>query len=502
MPLIFQHITFAHDGAVSALVEDITVHFPEGWTGVVGPNGAGKTTVLQLAAGDLHPQQGTIRRPGHIAFCPQRTDDPPRGLPGFIAATDPEACVLRGKLRIRDDWGDRWRTLSHGERKRVQIAVALWQRPEVLLIDEPTNHLDLTARELLASALGSFRGIGLLVSHDRELLDLLCGQCLFLDPPRAVLRPGGYTAAVAEAGREEASLLAERRVVKREMERLTVVSRQRHAEASRADRKKSKRGLARGDSDGRTRIDLARVSGKDGRAGRLADQLDGRLLRTRDRLASLEVRKRHAANFWLDGSTSPRNRLFTIPADNLDLDGSRRLVIPELSMLRQDRIALTGANGLGKTTIIRHVLQHLSVPGERLIYIPQEIDLMETREIMAAVHQLSHEQLGLVMTVVSGLGSRPEQMLRHLGASPGELRKVLLALGVIRRPHLIIMDEPTNHLDLVAIECLEKALSDCPCGLLLVSHDLRFLSRIARTRWHLQQTGTLVTMATGYTFQK
>ena len=74
----------------------------------------------------------------------------------------------------------RWPTLSHGERKRAQIAVALWQQPDVLLLDEPTNHIDITAHELLIEALTSFRGIGLLVSHDRDLLDLLCQQCIFL----------------------------------------------------------------------------------------------------------------------------------------------------------------------------------------------------------------------------------------------------------------------------------------------------------------------------------
>jgi ATPase subunit of ABC transporter with duplicated ATPase domains len=65
------------------------------------------------------------------------------------------------------------------------------------------------------------------------------------------------------------------------------------------------------------------------------------------------------------------------------------------------------------------------------------------------------------------------------------VRKLLLALGIARQPHLIVMDEPTNHLDLPSIECLEQALEDCPCGLLLVSHDERFLGSLTRTRWHL-----------------
>ncbi len=501
MLLDFCDITFAYAGAVSPLLENVTAHFSSGWTGIVGVNGAGKTTVLHLAAGRLEPRQGIIRRPGRIILCPQRTDSAPDQFSQLLSATDFEACVLRGKLGIMDDWGERWETLSHGERKRTQIAVALWLQPDVLMLDEPTNHIDSVTRALLTEVLLEFRGIGLLVSHDRELLDLLCAQCLFLDPPQGVMRPGNYTEAVAEARREEASQLAQRQVLKQKLERLTKASQCRHAEAARADRKRSKRNLARGDSDGRAKIDGARVSGKDGQAGRLANQLKGRLAHAQESVSALKLKKRYAANFWLESSLSPRPRLFSISADTIDLDGKRQLVIPELSMLRQDRIAITGANGLGKTMLIRYILRRLNLPEEHLIYMPQEIDLTQTRNIMTQVHRLSKAQLGKVMTVVSGLGSRPERLLQNLDASPGELRKILLALGVIRHPYLIIMDEPTNHLDLIAIECLENALCDCPCGMLLVSHDLRFLSRVTDTCWRLQQERETVTLSTNSTLR-
>ena len=73
--------------------------------------------------------------------------------------------------------------------------------------------------------------------------------------------------------------------------------------------------------------------------------------------------------------------------------------------------------------------------------------------------------------------------------SPGEVRKLMLALGVARNPHLIVMDEPTNHLDLPSIECLEEALDACVCGLLLVSHDLYFLRRLCGTQWRINPEG-------------
>lgn len=495
MSVSFHHVTFAYDGAMFPLLEDITVHLAEGWTGIVGPNGAGKTTFLQLAAGHLQAQQGTIKRSGHIVFCPQRTDDVPAQLSLLISTTEAKACVLRGKLRIGDDWVNRWPTLSHGERKRAQIAVALQQQPDVLLLDEPTNHIDLAARDLLIEALASFCGIGLLVSHDRDLLDLLCRQCIFLDPPQVIIRPGNYTKAAAEVKREESSLHARHHILQQNMERLKDESKRRSAKASYANKKKSKRHLARGDSDGRAKIDLARVSGQDGQAGRLAGQVKSRMRHLQEQISDIKIKKRYTTHFWIDGSVSPRRVPFTIPADIIALDGSRRLHIPEIAMLRDDRIAVTGLNGLGKSTFIRYILSHIDIPKEHLVYLPQEIDIAETRNIMSDVRHLSHEQLGKIMTVVRALGSRPERLLHNLDVSPGELRKVLLALSVIRQPYLIVMDEPTNHLDLPAIECLENALRDCPCGLLLVGHDLRFLSQVTGKRWHPQQDGTNITIS-------
>ena len=495
MSLSFQHVSFGYDQATSRLFEDVTVHLERGWTGIIGANGTGKTTFMKLAAGLLQPQQGRIKRIGQLVFCEQRTDDAPEQLPSFLASLEADVCVLRGKLQIGEDWAERWPTLSHGERKRAQIAVALGLYPNILLLDEPTNHLDIPARELLVDALRAFNGLGLLVSHDRDLLDLLCRQCLFLDPPHATIRSGNYSQAAAEREREDMSIAAEREALGQQLERLRGESQRRQVKASSADKRRSKRHLAKGDRDGRAKIDAARVSGKDGKAGRLAAQLTGRVGQLQDQISTIKIKKQYKTHFWLEGSVSPRRRLLYLPADIVPLDGSRTLHVPDFALLRDDRIAITGANGLGKSTLIRYILQRIDLPEQRIVYLPQEIDLAQTRNIMEEVRLLSRDRLGTVMTVVSALGSRPERLLHNLDATPGELRKVLLALGVIRNPYLIVMDEPTNHLDLPAIECLESALSDCPCALLLISHDLRFLSKVTERRWHLQQDGNRITIS-------
>ncbi len=121
----------------------------------------------------------------------------------------------------------------------------------------------------------------------------------------------------------------------------------------------------------------------------------------------------------------------------------------------------------------------------RVTFLPQEVSASESRRVLEEVRALPRRQLGTAMTVISRLGSRPERLLETDLPSPGEVRKLLIALGVAREPWLIIMDEPTNHLDLVSIQCLETALDDCPAALLLVSHDRRLLDRLTRMRWVL-----------------
>ena len=146
--LQFDRVTFAYPGMAEPLLADVTAHFPEGtWTGIVGANGAGKTTLLKLAAGELAPSGGSIRQIGAAQYAVQRTDAPPEEWDEFMDAWDPVAMDVRRQLGVSPDWAGRWDTLSHGERKRVQIAIALWHQPDVLALDEPTNHLDAEDRK-------------------------------------------------------------------------------------------------------------------------------------------------------------------------------------------------------------------------------------------------------------------------------------------------------------------------------------------------------------------
>ena len=487
--LSLRGIDFTYESMTEPLFTSLNADFPVGWTGIVGANGTGKTTLLRLAAGALESQRGQIARSGSACYVAQRTDSPPEDWDEFFWA--PDAAAIKSRLRIDEDWEspERWSTLSHGERKRAQIAVALWREPALLALDEPTNHIDAAARDMLVAALRGFRGAGLLVSHDRELLDSLCSQCLVLEPPDAAMRPGGVTAALGQQQREEAALRDEHTALRHESARLREeMQRRREVADQKTAAARGSKMKKKNDHDERARRFLAQVTNKDAWAGKQAGQMSKRAGKLASEAASLNVKKRYETGIWVeDASYSQRDFLLRLPEGMLPLaESGRRLHHPELIVGGKDRIALTGGNGLGKSTLLRHILPKLVIEPERLIHVPQEITAEESRTLLEQVKRLPEAERGRVLTTVSRLGSRPGRLLESAQPSPGEVRKLLLALGIVRGPHLIVMDEPTNHLDLPGILCLEEALAECPCAMLLVSHDLRFLERTTQTEWHIQ----------------
>ena len=299
------------------------------------------------------------------------------------------------------------------------------------------------------------------------------------------MRPGNYSQGLKQAIKDEMTVRKQRTQAKHELSRLTREAAKRRDVAAQANRKRSKRGLSLKDHDAREKKNLARITGKDGMGGKRLNQLGGRISHAGIKMNEIKVKKTYKMGIWMSGEKSNRNTLFNLPAGSLFLGGDRWLHFPDLLMKPDDRIALTGVNGSGKSTLIEHIMQSLALPENRVIYLPQEIDIPASRDVMARARDLPVEKLGQMMTVVSCLGSRPRRLLESAEPSPGEIRKILLAAGIAEVPHLIIMDEPTNHLDLPSIECLEQALAGCPCGLLLVSHDRRFLDALAHKRWHI-----------------
>ncbi len=487
MQLNLSNIAYCYPQATEPILRGITVTFPQGWTGVVGDNGCGKTTLARIACGIVAPDTGAVGPALVSAYCAQDATNPPHNLQDFALAYDGLAMRLQQALALEDDWPWRYSTLSGGQQKRLQIACALWTEPDVLVMDEPTNHVDATTREEIIHALASFDGIGILISHDRALLDGLCDQCLFMGNGSVTMRPGSYSQASGQATLERESAVRAREEARREKRRIEREAQRRRESAAQKEAGKSLRGIGKHDGDARHKKRLAIVSGTDGIAARQAGVMQARLGRVSQQLDQIRVEKRYDADIWLEAEPSRRPVLIRLEPTQLLL-GERRLSVPHLYISRNDHIGLVGDNGFGKTTLVKHLVA--CMPAEvRVLYIPQEPSEEQQRAARRSLRDLDSVARGRVLSIVAQLNSEPERLLEGDVISPGEMRKLMLALGILDSPELIIMDEPTNHLDLGSTEALERVLAAYPGALLLVSHDAALLGATTSIVWRIREDG-------------
>jgi ATPase subunit of ABC transporter with duplicated ATPase domains len=489
----FINVSFSYPNSPEEIFRNLSFTLGAGWSGVVGTNGAGKSTLLRLAQGELLPTSGIVEPPGPALYAPQLAEAPPEEMEEFMNDWDPPAVELKERLQIDYEWLFRWDTLSQGERKRLQLALVLRKDPPLLAVDEPTNHLDRRNRELILQGLAAYEGVGLLVSHDRPLLDALTQRTLVVHQGGAILRPGSFSSARDEEEREREELRRERGETQRRNRKLLKEYRRRAGEAQKRSKGFSKAGLARRDSDGRAAVDLARITGKDKRAGELKRQLHKRLADSRQRIEELQVPPAvltGEAGLIMEGSSLRRDRLFALPPGEIPLGTDRRLLHPELTMEPGSRVHLAGPNGSGKSTLLRKIVAAVGEEEVPMLYLPQELRPADRATLFGAFAALTSEERGRVLATIHRLGSDPQRVRDVTGWSPGEERKLHFALGALRRPALLVLDEPTNHLDLPAVVALEGALREVSAAVLLVSHEERFAAAVTDERWMIEEEGT------------
>ena len=468
--------------------------------GVVGANGAGKTSLFGLLLGELEPDRGDVELPAGIAAATVAQEAPAGDIPliDHVTCGDPRIASIRARLADAEAHGDAGRqaaahadleaihgyaaqaaasrilnglgfapgdesrtldTLSGGWRMRAALARTLAARSELLLLDEPTNHLDLDAVVWLEAWLRRYPGTLLLISHDREFLDPIVDHVALVRDGRIFVYTGNYSA----------------------FERLRAV-----------EMEHSRRTAARLQRE-RVRIQafVDRFRYKASKARQAQSRL--KALERMQVVEPLDALRRFAFDFF-EPERSPRP---TATLESASFGYGDRAVLCDISMTLApgDRIALLGANGMGKSTLLRGLAGRLAPkdgtiehsPYARIGYFAQhrveQLDLRRTPLELAqgAVPNMREQEM---RDFLGGFGFGHDAVTSRVAPlSGGEKTRLALALLVLERPNLLLLDEPTNHLDLDMREALAASLQSFSGALVLVSHDRHLLRLVSDALW-------------------
>ena len=356
--------------------------------------------------------------------------------------------------------------LSGGEQTRVNLARILLKDADILLLDEPTNHLDLGSIQWVEEFLGEFGGTVLVISHDRCFLDNVVKSIIELDSDGVSFYEGNYSFYAEERVRRFNSQLEKYEQQKRKIDQLEAAAKRLHEWARVAD---------------------------SGALHKRAFAIEKRIERM-ERVEKPAAMKKITAGFRENGHTSEDTVVFK---DICKAYGSRTLLNGiDLIIRRNDRVALIGANGCGKSTLIK-ILTGEEMPDQghvkignsiRPAYLPQVIEFENnTATVLETVRyalETNEERARKILARFHFRGSDVQKMTGNL--SGGEKSRLKLCLLMQQDINLLILDEPTNHLDIQSREWIEEALSGYGGTILFVSHDRYFINKFADRVWELK----------------
>jgi ATP-binding cassette subfamily F protein uup len=459
------HLAYGHhpllDGA------DLAIQASER-IGLIGRNGAGKSSLLRLLDGRNLPDDGAINVAGHVRVATVEQE------PTLDETLTIEETVMGEYDPDSEDWGRASRvralidklelspdarvgTLSGGMRKRVALISAIADDPTLLLLDEPTNHLDLDGIAWLEATLKQWPGSAIIITHDRQFLDLVATRIVELDRGQLLSFPGNFT----DWQGHKAQWLESQRLENARFDKL----------------------LAQEEVWIRKGVE-ARRTRNEGRVRRLE----------RLRVERADRRERQG-NVQLALDAGQRSGKLVAELVDVSKSFGDRCVIKNYSttIMRGDRIGLIGPNGAGKSTLLKLILGTLEPDsgtvklGTNLsvAYFDQMRSQLDENATLADVINPGSEWIEIGGTrkhVMSYLGdflfapARAQSPVKSL--SGGERARLLLARLFARPANILVLDEPTNDLDIETLELLEELLQDYPGTVLLVSHDRTFLDNV------------------------
>ncbi|MBC9906199.1 MULTISPECIES: ATP-binding cassette domain-containing protein [Achromobacter] len=435
--------------------------------GLIGRNGAGKSSLLRLLDGRTQPDDGDIARSSGLRVA---TVEQEPELDENATVFD-VVCNVEGD---HEDWQRPSRVrsvleklglpadvqiagLSGGTRKRVALARALVDEPDLLLLDEPTNHLDFEGIAWLEDMLRAWKGAAVIITHDRRFLDAVATRIVELDRGRLLSFPGNF------------SQWQERKAQWLESERL---------EQARFDKL-----LAQEEVWIRKGVE-ARRTRNEGRVRRLE----------RLRVERAERRER-VGDVSLALAEGQRSGKLVAELDHVNKAFGDKIVVDDYSttILRGDRIGIIGPNGAGKTTLLKLILGEMQ-PDSGTTRLGTNVAVAYFDQMRAQLD----ENATLVDIISPGsewveIGGARKHVMSYLGdflfsparagspvrsLSGGERARLLLARLFARPANILVLDEPTNDLDIETLELLEELLQEYQGTVLLVSHDRAFLNNV------------------------
>ncbi|BBC92418.1 ABC-F family ATP-binding cassette domain-containing protein [Streptomyces griseofuscus] len=516
----------------TTVFDGLDVSFGPGRTGLVGVNGSGKSTLLKLIAGELAPADGTVKVMGEVGYLPQNvTLDTALRVDRALGIAEQRAAlhaIEAGDVSERhfetvgDDWDVEERALvtlgelglghigldrtvgevSGGESVLLRLAALLLRRPDVLLLDEPTNNLDLYARRRLHQAVAAWPGVLVVVSHDRELLDLV--------DQIAELRAGDVAWYGGNFSAYEEALSVEQEAAERMVRAAEADVRKQKRELSDAQIKLARRkryGQKMYESKREPKIVMgARKRAAQESAGKHRIMHEERLAEAKERLDDAVDAVRDEDEIRVDlpyTAVPPGRQVLTL--ENLAMAYGARIE-GILDLRGPERIALVGRNGAGKTTLLRTVAGELApVEGSAIAHVPlrflpQRLDVLDdeltvAQNVARFAPGATNNRVRARLARFLFRGARADQRAATL--SGGERFRAALAALMLAEPapQLLLLDEPTNNLDLASVRQLTSALDSYEGALLVASHDLPFLESIGITRWLLMADGELTEIA-------
>ena len=475
------NLTFAYDGSYENIFENVSFQLDTNWKlGFTGRNGRGKTTFLNLLLGK-YEYRGSISTSVAFSYFPYHVTDQSILAIDTVEAMYPEYEYWRlaremAKLQLDDTVLYRpYETLSNGEQTKLQLAVLFSKENHFLLIDEPTNHLDIRGRELVSRYLNSKKGF-ILVSHDRAFLDGCVDHIPSINKANIEVCRGNFSTWWENKQRQDAFELSENEKLKREIRRLEGTAREKAAWSDRAEATKiGNHVLDRGYVGHKAEKMMARSKAIEKRQNAAIEE-KSKLLKNIERSDTLKI-------FQTPFHTKRLTQLKDVTIDYGDGAVCENI---SFSIQMGDRIALQGANGSGKSSIIK-LLCGQKIPytgqlwlgnGLKISYVNQDTSGLQGKLSDFARDSGIDESLFLAM--LAKLDVSKAQMEKDMSSlSAGQKKKVLLAKSICEPMHLHIWDEPMNYIDVISRMQIEELLLEYQPTILFVEHDKAFCDNVA-----------------------